>query len=261
MRRVPGHLPERPRMMTRGGIEASMGPEVISTVLIVILIVGAVLIVATNGSRSDGAPTVGPTVEPSTALTGASASPVDPATSSPVLASAPPSLGPGVAPASARPTPTLSPPPTRASWSTTAQLLIEANLRLINEREALRAAVAARPKRSDDLAQLLRSTNPDIQVALGILDRLDDAAVLPTALATGLRASHESALDANLQTLGLPLANVSGYTKGAAKVVARLAPLEWLTHELALDAGLLDPFPDAIDPSVSPAPSSLGVSP
>lgn len=250
-------------MMTRNGIETSMGPEVISTVLIAILVVGAVLIASTNASSSNGVPTVGPTVVPSSALTDPSARPSDRATASPVLASGPPSRVPSSAVASAPPTPTLAPslPPTRAAWATTAQLLIDADVRLIGAREALRDAIAGRPKRSDELAQLLRSTNPDIQVALGVLDKLDEAAVLPTDLAIRLRASHESALDANLATLGLPLKNVSGYTKGAAKVVERLSSLEWLTHQLALDAGLLDPFPDSVDPAVSPAPSGLGVSP
>lgn len=111
--------------------------------------------------------------------------------------------------------------------------------------------MARSPKRSDDLARLIRLTNSSIHVAVGALDSLDPNA--PPAITAALREAHLAALDAGLGTLAIKLTDVKAYRKGAQEMVGHLDALDPLLRDLAAAAGIPDQLPP---PPPSPTPSA-----
>ena len=230
-------------------VAAALGPEALAVLLIGLLAVGGLVVwlgSATGGSPrpSSSAAAVVPTL-PIATPSPAPLTTVAP-TSSPTR---PPTAAPTAAPtasATTAPTPTPRPTPSAprspTAWAAAAQTLFDADQRVLEWREALRAEVDRNPKRADDFARLIRSTNSAIQIALGALDALDATPASPTII-TGLGAAHTAALDVGVETLAIRLTDTKAYRAGAKAMVGHLDELDPLLRALAADAGLADPVP------------------
>ena len=245
----PTEAPRRVR------VAATLGPEVIAAVLIGLLAVGGLVVYLGSGTGGSAGPSSSAAAVIATPPV-ATPSPMPPATDSPTQQpTAAPSgskttTSPTRAAATTNPTPTPSPTPrptpsplrAPAAWAAAAQTLILADERVLEWREALRAEVDRNPKRADDFARLIRSTNSAIQISLGALDALDATPASP-AIITGLRAAHTAALDVGVQTLAIRLTDTKAYRAGAKEMVGHLDELDPLLRDLAADAGLADPVP------------------
>lgn len=238
-------------------VAATLGPEVLAVLLIGLLAVGG--IVVWLGSATAGSPrpsSSAAAVVPTLPIATPSPTPLTTVvpTSSPTRApTAAPTAAPSAAPTASltatpiptptpTPRPTPSPPRSPTAWAAAAQTLFDADQRVLEWREALRAEVDRNPKRADDFARLIRSTNSAIQISLGALDALDATPASP-AIITGLRAAHTAALDVGVQTLAIRLTDTKAYRAGAKEIVGHLDELDPLLRDLAADAGLADPVP------------------
>ncbi len=134
--------------------------------------------------------------------------------------------------------------------------MLEADVRVLEWREALRQEVDRKPKQADELARLLRTMNAAIGVASGRLADLE-ALPAPVPVVAELQAIHQTALSSSVGTLATTVRDVAAYRLGASDVVRTLDPLERLMGELALAAGVPTPVEG---PSPSPS-SSSAVSP
>lgn len=244
---------------TRVRIAATFGPEVIGAILVGLVAVGGLVVFL--GSGTGGLP--GPSSSAAAVIPTASAetpSPSELVTTGPTASPTPASTA-TVSPSSR---PTASPTPTRAlaptpapsssprapaAWAAEAQTLVTADQRVLEWRELLRAEVASNPKRADDLARLIRSTNSSIHVALGALDALDTTSA-PPDISAGLREAHLSAVDVAVATLAASLGDAKAYRTGAKEIVDDLDALDPLIRDLEAAAGIPDQIPEPL-PSAS----------
>ena len=195
-----------------GRIATAFGPERIGGMLAVAVVVIASLVVL---------PSLGGSATP--AVTPAPAATSRPSGTDPTQATA--SVG-----------------PTAAPWSSSASALIDVDAQLIGLRDDLAALLDPRPDRVDGVARTLRSMNGPLTFAIDTIDRLETAG-LPDDQVTALRAAHESALDASIETLRASLTNVGAYVRGGRAVIEALTPLEDLRDDLAEVSGLPAPAP------------------
>jgi len=228
-------------------IRRAMSPELVALILVLVIVAGG-LVVVFSGSGGPSFPS-GPA--PSAAAVAATASPSVGAASTPPRATATlPDTAPPPTPAV---TPKASASPSAPPWIASAQALIQADLRVIQWREALRSELESQPKTSDNLAHLLRSTNVAIDVATNWLDALE-ALDAPRDIVATLRTAHQGALDASARTLSVTVHDVAAYRTGGAAVVTALAPIDVSLEALAAAGGLPDPI-------VGPLPSLSSASP
>ncbi len=231
-------------------LRSVVGPEMVAAILVAIVaLIGLVAVNAPPGLAS-----LAPSPAPSVIAAVASPSPA-PSSSTPT---APPSssatAGVGGIVATPRPdpttTPTPAPTPTPIPWASQAGSVLIAGARVIDARESLRTAVEAVPTSADELSRRLRTVNSSLAIAATAARTLDRAGG-PFAATSAIRGILDVATTASLQTLKSPLADTPAYVAGGRAVVDTLGALELRLHDLAIAAGLSDPYPFA---SPSPAP-------
>lgn len=235
-------------------LRSVVGPEMVAAILVAILaLIGLVAVNAPPGLAS-----LAPSPAPS--VIGAVASPSPLPSSS--IPTAPPSpsatAGVGGIVATPRPDPTTTPTPaptpaptpTPISWARQAGSVLIAGARVIDARESLRTAVDAVPTSADELSRRLRTVNSSLAIAETAARTLDRAGG-PFTVTSAIRGILDVATTASLQTLKSPLADTPAYVAGGRTVVDTLSALELRLHDLAIAAGLSDPYPFA---SPSPAP-------
>jgi hypothetical protein len=240
-------------------LSETLTPEVIAVGLIVVLVAGALATLLTGPDRGadGGTAQATPELPPvSLAPSGQPAPTLVPASEVPVVLPPTPAPTPTPTPSPSpaptpTPLPTATPAPSPVAWATSAKTVLDAELRLITWREALRAELATKPKRSDGLARILRSSNQAIAVADGALAALGQTDA-PDALVVELGAIHDDARAASVKTLDARLADVKAYRTGAGAVVRALDGLEPVMRDLAIAAGRPDLAPELARADASP---------
>lgn len=229
---------------TTSRLRSLVGPEVVAAILVMVVV--AVGLVAVN--TPPGFASLPSTPAPS--VIGAVASPTSPSPSPTASPAASASGGVGGIVATPRPSPTPEPTPTPIAWSNQAGSLLIAGGRVIEARNSLRSALEATPVSADDLSRRLRALNSNLAIASTAARTLERAGG-PFTISSAIRGVMDVASTTSLDTLKSPLADTSAYATGSRAVIETLGALESRLHDLALAAGLPDPYPLA---SPSPAP-------